>query len=77
MSTILILTAGVMIFTTSVFAVMAFKEHYDTDSGERVIPPYLVDLYNSNYYGGMPGKLPGETKDAKPDGEPPIKQQSQ
>lgn len=75
MSTILILTAGVMIFTVSILAVMAFKEHYDKDSGERVVPPYLVDLYDSNYEGGMPGRLPGFPKDVRPDGEPPLPKQ--
>lgn len=75
MTTILILNSAVMLFTLSVFTVMSFKGTYDKDSGQRVIPPYLTDLYASSYEGSMFGYLPGHPKDKRPDTEPPLAQQ--
>ncbi|MBI3828518.1 MAG: helix-turn-helix domain-containing protein [Planctomycetes bacterium] len=70
MTTILILNSAVMLFTMSVFMVMSFKGSYDKDSGQRVIPPFISDMYNSCYDGTMFGALPGRPLDEKPEGEP-------
>lgn len=70
MTTILILNSAVMLFTMSVFMVMSFKGSYDKDSGQRIIPPFISDMYNSCYDGTMFGALPGRPLDEKPEGEP-------
>jgi hypothetical protein len=81
MTTILVLTACVLIFTASLFGVMSFKGHYDWDqfnetgSKERIIPPYLTSehglgVYEGSFSGSLFGRLPGMPQDDKPEGEP-------
>ena len=70
MTTLLILSSGVMLYTLSVLAVMTYKGHCDEVSGQRIIPPYLAGMYENCYYGTPFGALPGHTTDTKPSGEP-------
>ena len=59
----LVLHACIFVFTASIFTVYAFKGHYDADSGERVIPPYLSSVYQHNYHGSWFTNLPGTPRD--------------
>jgi len=61
----LILQACVMLFVASIFFVSYFKGHYDAASGQRIIPPFLKDVFEMNYNGNMFGSMPGKTNDTK------------
>ena len=61
----LVLHACVFVFTASIFTVYAFKGHYDADSGNRVIPPYLSSVYQHNFHGSWFTNLPGTPRDGR------------
>ena len=85
MTAVLIINACIFLFTASIFTVYAFKGHYDADSGNRIIPPFLskdsfFTVYKSNYYKSWFTNLPGTPQDKRPDSEegpPPMREGDQ
>lgn len=78
MTFILILTAGIYLYTATIVAVQLFKGNYDAETHQRVIPPFLANAPFVNYPSvyialpGTPDDTEGEFK--RPKDEPPSPQ---
>ncbi len=74
MTFILILTAGMFLYTSTIVGVQLFKGNYDESTGQRVIPPFLADAPVINYntvYANLPGiPADNEGSNKRPDTEP-------
>ncbi len=75
MTFILILTAGIYLYTATIVGVQLFKGNYDSETHQRVIPPFLSNAPFVNYpsvYIALPG-IPDDTEGdfKRPKDEPP------
>ena len=75
MTLVLVLTAGIYLYTATILGVQIFKGNYDAETHQRVIPPFLANAPFVNYtttYTALPG-TPDDTEGdyKRPKDEPP------
>ncbi|MFH0938834.1 MAG: helix-turn-helix domain-containing protein [Planctomycetota bacterium] len=66
---IMVVTAVMFTLSTAIAGVMMLKGHYDKNSGERVIPPFLNDQSHFAVYRWCYKNTAGDPQDKKPESE--------
>ena len=69
MTAIMIINTVLFAFTASICAVMITRGHYDKNSEQRIIPPFLNNGSSTPVYRWTYHNTPGDPMDKKPNGE--------
>jgi hypothetical protein len=69
MTAIMIINTVLFAFTASICAVMITRGHYDKNSEQRIIPPFLNNGSSTPVYRWCYHNTPGDPMDKKPTGE--------